>query len=75
MMMLDMHSSAWKAIYEGIRRDFYHNRAGMTRDDMEAHLRTLDIVLHKDSDGRWEWFAQLPCTQHNKMILRHHSNL
>jgi len=47
-MMLDVHSSAWKAIYEGIRRDFYHTRAGMTRDDMEAHLRTLGCIVRKD---------------------------
>ena len=70
MMMLDMHSSAWKAIYEGIRRDFYHNRAGMTRDDMEAHLRTLDIVVHKDSDGRWEWIELLDPEHLMELYLR-----
>ena len=70
MMMLDMHSSAWKAIYEGIRRDFYHNRAGMTRDDMEAHLRTLDIVVRKDSDGRWEWIDVLNPEHFMELYLR-----
>ena len=70
-MMLDMHSSAWKAIYEGIRRDFYHNRAGMTRDDMEAHLRTLGIIVRKDpDDGRWEWIDVLNPEHFMELYLR-----
>jgi hypothetical protein len=69
-MMLDVHSSVWRDIYEGIRRDFYHNRAGMTRNDMEAHLRTLGILVRKDSDGHWEWIDVLNPEHFMELYLR-----
>jgi hypothetical protein len=69
-MMLDVHSSPWRDIYEGIRRDFYHNTAGMTRDDMEAYLRTLGITVLKDGDGRWEWIDVLNPEHYMELYLR-----
>ena len=37
---------------------------------MEAHLRTLDIVVHKDSDGRWEWIELLDPEHLMELYLR-----
>ena len=54
-MRLDINSDLWRDIYNGIRRDFYHNNYGMTRTDMEQHLSSIGITVIKDvGDGRWQ---------------------
>jgi len=58
-MMLDVHSDAWKQIYEGIAADYFARNKQVSRGDMEAHLLSLGIMVHKTSEGRWEWIDVL----------------
>lgn len=54
-MIVSFNDSTWSSIYNGIRREFYENRHGMTRKDMEEHLETLNVHVIKDpADGRWQ---------------------
>jgi len=71
-MMLDVHSDAWHDIYEGIADDFFANHplASVSGREMEAHLRTLDIMVCKDSDGRWEYIDVLNPEHLMELYLR-----
>ena len=71
-MMLEIHSEAWHDIYAGIVDDFLASTplVSVSGREIEAHLRTLDIVVHKDSDGRWEWIDVLDPGHLSELYLR-----
>jgi hypothetical protein len=70
-MMLDVYSDAWRDIYQGIADDFFarHPLASVSGKEMEAYLRTLDIVVCK-VDGRWEWIEVLNPEHLTELYLR-----
>lgn len=70
MMMLEIHSEAWHDIYAGIIVALTTAQVSVSGREMEAHLRTLDIVVHKDSDGRWEWIDVLDPEHLMELYLR-----
>jgi hypothetical protein len=71
-MMLDVYSDAWRDIYQGIADDFFarHPLASMSGKEMGAYLRTLGIIVRKDTDGRWEWIDVLNPEHLTELYLR-----